>query len=641
MPSVKNATALKVDLKTIEAEITHIRTLTINDLRPLWSKTFKKEVPQALTKDLIARMLIWHLQEKAFGGLDRATLKVLDGYAKGSSPNARSLRRLKPGTELVREYQGERYNVIVMSDGFAWRRHHLQEPYHHRQRDHWHQMERPEVLRTPYCRRRLTCDRDLCTALREPTRRICCRWRITMNPPKKIFRCAIYTRKSTDHNLDLEFNSLDAQREACEAYIKSQAHEGWRLIPDQYNDGAYSGASLERPALQTLLADIHANKVDIIVVYKVDRLTRSLADFVKLVDIFDARDVSFISVTQSFNTTSSMGRLTLNVLLSFAQFEREVIGERVRDKISASKRKGLWVGGPVPLGYQSRNKKLSVVPDEAETVWMIFQQYLEIGSVRKLAEDLDRRGVITKRRVLSTGRVLGGQAFGLGGLNHLIRNRFYIGEIAYRGEIHSGDHEPILERELFEAVQSHLTERAVGRRLKLRTSPALLMGRLYDDLGNRMTPSYSVKNRTRYRYYVCGARLQRKSAKTGKVARAPAPEVEMLVMNALKTHLEITPSDDPQDTPHDRDLIEQHIDKVIISGKAINIVLVIDDTSNQTDEDNDMRTLTVPWVQHVQTAIKGVTYQPSASPLLKPKTRDALLTPSLPSLRRATGSMRS
>src|ERR1700716_1682663 len=209
-------------------------------------------------------------------------------------------------------------------------------------------------------------------------------------------RCAIYTRRSTDHNLDLEFSSLDAQREACEAYIKSQAHEGWRLIPDRYDDGAFSGASLDRPDLQKLLADIGSGKIDIIVVYKVDRLTRSLADFAKLVELFDQHSVSFVSVTQSFNTTTSMGRLTLNVLLSFAQFEREVIGERVRDKIAASKRKGIWVGGSVPLGYASVNKKLVVVPEEVETVRLIFQRYLELDSIRDLVEDLDRKGIRTR-----------------------------------------------------------------------------------------------------------------------------------------------------------------------------------------------------------------------------------------------------
>jgi site-specific DNA recombinase len=222
----------------------------------------------------------------------------------------------------------------------------------------------------------------------------------------KLFRCAIYTRKSTEHNLDLAFNSLDAQREACEAYIRSQAHEGWRLVADRYDDGGLSGASLERPALQALLADVRGRRIDTVVVYKVDRLTRSLADFAKLIELFDAHHVSFVSVTQSFNTSSSMGRLTLNVLLSFAQFERELMGERVRDKIAASKRKGIWVGGPVPLGYAAVDKKIVMVPAEAEAVRTIFGRYLELGSVRALAEELDRRGIRSKPRSLLNGRTI-------------------------------------------------------------------------------------------------------------------------------------------------------------------------------------------------------------------------------------------
>jgi site-specific DNA recombinase len=217
-------------------------------------------------------------------------------------------------------------------------------------------------------------------------------------PSRKLQRCAIYTRKSTEHNLDLEFNSLDAQREACEAYIRSQAHEGWRLLPERYDDGAFSGASLDRPALQKLRGEVDAGRIDIVVVYKVDRLTRSLADFAKLVELFDAHSVSFVSITQAFNTTSSMGRLTLNVLLSFAQFEREVIGERVRDKIAASRRKGIWTGGPVPLGYASVGKKLVMVPDEAATVRSIFSRYLELGSVAALAQELDQKRIRNRPR---------------------------------------------------------------------------------------------------------------------------------------------------------------------------------------------------------------------------------------------------
>jgi site-specific DNA recombinase len=281
----------------------------------------------------------------------------------------------------------------------------------------------------------------------------------------KVARCAVYTRKSTAHNLDLAFTSLDAQREACEAYIRSQAGEGWRLLPDRYDDGGLSGASLDRPALQALLAEVGARKVDVVVVYKVDRLTRSLADFAKLIELFEAHAVSFVSVTQSFNTTSSMGRLTLNILLSFAQFEREVIGERVRDKIAASKRKGIWVGGPVPLGYAALAKKLVIVPNDAATVRLIFARYLELSSVQALAQHLDCCGIRSKERKLATGRVIGGGAFGVGALAYLLRNRFYIGEVVYRGETFRGDHEPILDAALFEdgLVALHLPGRGVRR----------------------------------------------------------------------------------------------------------------------------------------------------------------------------------
>src|SRR5215472_10205173 len=261
-------------------------------------------------------------------------------------------------------------------------------------------------------------------------------------------RCAIYTRKSSEEGLEQEFNSLAAQREACEAFIGSQQHEGWVLARTRYDDGGFSGGKLERPGMQRLLADIRAGRIDIVLVYKVDRLTRSLADFAKLIELFDAHDVSFVSVTQSFNTSSSMGRLTLNVLLSFAQFERELIGERVRDKIAASKRKGIWVGGPVPLGYAAVDKKIVVVAAEAEAVRTIFARYLELGSVRALAQDLDRRGIRSKPRRLSNGRTIGGGRFGVGALAHLLKNRFYIGEVVYRGEVHGGEQAPIVDRAL-------------------------------------------------------------------------------------------------------------------------------------------------------------------------------------------------
>ena len=276
-----------------------------------------------------------------------------------------------------------------------------------------------------------------------------------------------------------------------------------------------------------------ASTIDIVLVYKVDRLTRSLADFAKLIELFDAHGVSFVSVTQSFNTSSSMGRLTLNVLLSFAQFERELIGERVRDKIAASKRKGLWVGGPVPLGYAAVDKKILVVAAEAAAVRTIFARYLELGSVRALAQDLDRRGIRSKPRRRSTGRTVGGGRFGVGALAYLLKNRFYIGELVYRGEVHHGEHEPILDSALFEAVGAKLAAQAVERRCRLRGLPAILSGRLFDHRGNRMSPTHANKRGARYRYYVSQAVLQGKPPPPGLVS--PQPRLRRLPLRRSAT----------------------------------------------------------------------------------------------------------
>jgi site-specific DNA recombinase len=453
-------------------------------------------------------------------------------------------------------------------------------------------------------------------------------------PVSKLARCAIYTRKSTEYNLELAFNSLDAQREACEAYIRSQAHEGWRLIPGRYDDGAFSGASLERPALQQLLADVRAGKIDIVLVYKVDRLTRSLADFAKLVELFDAHGVSFVSVTQAFNTSSSMGRLTLNVLLSFAQFERELIGERVRDKIAASKRKGLWVGGPVPLGYAAVDKKIVVVPTEAEAVRTIFARYLELGSIRTLAQDLDRRGIRSKRRRLSNGRTTGGGRFGVGALAHLLKNSFYIGEVAYRGEVHRGEHEPILEPALFEAVQGKLAAQAVARRSRLRGFPALLTGRLFDERGSRMSPSHSNKGGARYRYYVSQAMLQGKPPPAGLVGRVPAAEIEAFVVAVLRNHLNASDTGEPlPDT--DRDLLERRLERVTLTPNRLELRLrqsvAAAQAHNPANNDSsappiaNVTTITVPWTTPVPAAVKGIVHVPAHNTPITPSRRDALL----------------
>ena len=350
-------------------------------------------------------------------------------------------------------------------------------------------------------------------------------------------RCAIYTRVSTDFGLDQDFNSLDAQYDAAQAYIRSQAHAGWALVRTRYDDGGFSGGSTDRPALQQLLNDIRARRINVIVVYKVDRLTRSLADFAKLVELFDAHGVSFVSVTQQFNTTTSMGRLTLNVLLSFAQFEREVTSERIRDKIGASKRKGLWVGGVVPLGYQAKNRKISVVADEAKTVRHIFRRYLDLGSLSLLLADLGRTGVKTKLRPLSNGTTIGGIPFSRGSLAAFLRNRFYIGEVRYKGEVFPGEQSAILDRELFDSVQSKLDRQRTNHAHDRQQSQSLLMGRIFDDRGNRMTPSHAVKNGVRYRYYISSALIQGQSDKAAKVNRVPATEIERLILSAVRKHL--------------------------------------------------------------------------------------------------------
>jgi site-specific DNA recombinase len=359
----------------------------------------------------------------------------------------------------------------------------------------------------------------------------------------KPVRCAIYTRKSTEHGLELEFNSLDAQRDACEAYIKSQASQGWKALPQHYDDPAYSGGNLDRPALQQLLKDIDAGRIDVIVVYKIDRLTRSLADFAKLVEAFDAKSISFVAVTQQFNTTTSMGRLTLNVLLSFAQFERELSSERVRDKVAASRRKGKWTGGTVPLGYDAKDKKLVINKAEAETVRYIFKRYLELRSFGKLVEDLDAKGIVTKRRDTKVKKFNGGIPFTYGPLAYFLKNRIYIGETGHKEKWFAGEHAAIVDRKIFDQVQQLLASQPAGRKASRTASEALLMGKLYDDRGNRMSPSFSAKNGVHYRFYVSSALLRGRKADVGSVGRVPAAELESTVLAALKTHQQQGQSD--------------------------------------------------------------------------------------------------
>ena len=316
-------------------------------------------------------------------------------------------------------------------------------------------------------------------------------------------RCAIYTRKSSEEGLEQAFNSLDAQREACEAFIISQKHEGWSVLPALYDDGGISGGTMERPALQRLLGEIAAGKVDVVVVYKVDRLTRSLADFAKIVEAFDAKGVSFVSVTQQFNTTSSMGRLTLNVLLSFAQFEREVTGERIRDKIAASKKKGMWMGGQIPLGYDVKDRALVINEAEAVTIRHIFERYAALGSVRALKEELDRDGLVSKCRTDKHGRQSGGKPFSRGALYLLLQNHLYRGEIEHKGSVYPGQHHAIIGDDLWKIVQERIADNRVARATGVNSiSPSLLAGLVFDETGDRMTPTHANKKGTRYRYYV-------------------------------------------------------------------------------------------------------------------------------------------
>lgn len=431
--------------------------------------------------------------------------------------------------------------------------------------------------------------------------------------PPKLVRCAIYTRKSTEHNLDLEFNSLHAQREACEAYIKSQLHEGWRLLPDQYDDGAFSGGTLDRPDLQRLLADIRARKVDIVVVYKVDRLTRSLTDFAKLVELFDANSVSFVSVTQAFNTTNSMGRLTLNVLLSFAQFEREVIAERVRDKVAASRRKGMWMGGGVPLGYINQDKKLMIVPAEAETVRWIFRGYLEAGSIGQLLQRMDQEGIRSRARDLGNAKTAVRMRFGPGSLYYLLRNRCYVGEVSHKGQIYPGDHEPIIDRELFEAVQARLKAGAVERKLKRPAESYLLKGRLFDSAGNRMTPSHTVKKGVRYRYYVSQAILKALPGQVGKVGRVPAPDLEGAIEDFLRERFPGAPGR----ALGTRELVEAHLQRGTVLNEQVELTLA-------AGQGAPPEIATLSWQRKPLVAEKGLTAQlpPAVNDI---KARDALL----------------
>jgi site-specific DNA recombinase len=439
--------------------------------------------------------------------------------------------------------------------------------------------------------------------------------------PAKLVRCAIYTRVSTDQGLEQDFNSLDAQYDASQAYIRSQAHASWTLLKAKYDDGGFSGGNTDRPALQRLLNDVQAGKVDVIVVYKVDRLTRSLADFAKLVELFDQRNVSFVSVTQQFNTTTSMGRLTLNVLLSFAQFEREVTSERIRDKIAASKRKGLWVGGMAPLGYDTKDRKITVNEAEAERVRTIFRSYLKLGSLNLLMADLRKRRIVTKIRTLRSGQKVGGIPFTRGPLAHLLRNRFYVGEVAFKGELLKGEQIAIVDRELFDAVQARLDAQINGHRATKSNSEALLSGRIFDDRGNRMTPSHVSKRGLKYRYYLSSVLLQGQSERAGSISRVPAAEIEALVVRSVRERLKLAASVD------DRGVIYTHVARVEI-GPGKLVIKLIQARGRNRRAQRDLA-LQIPWhkppSKRRREILLPVTIEPQNARPIRPETRATLV----------------
>ncbi|MGE0516352.1 MAG: recombinase family protein [Hyphomicrobiaceae bacterium] len=358
---------------------------------------------------------------------------------------------------------------------------------------------------------------------------------------RKIVRCAIYTRKSSDEGLDQDFNSLDAQREACAAYVTSQKHEGWVELRERYDDGGFSGGNIDRPGLKQLLADIQAKRVDVIVVYKVDRLTRSLADFAKIVEVLDTQGVSFVAVTQQFNTTTSMGRLTLNVLLSFAQFEREIAGERIRDKIAASKAKGMWMGGNVPLGYDVQDRSLVINPVEAKKVRSIFHRYMELKSVHLLADELRAGGIKSPRRTTQDGKLIGGHPISRGNLYGILRSPIYIGQVVHRGQAFPGLHQPIVERDVWDQVQDLLNaNRVIDRRKARARVPSPLSGLVFDNTGERLSPTHSSKNGVRYRYYVSSSSVRGRPRKdeVGRRWRLPAIDLEQIIVGTLRSLLE-------------------------------------------------------------------------------------------------------
>ena len=569
----------------VSAKLEELPRLRTAKLRALWQELFEKPVHPKLRREMMIPILAYRIQEKAYGGLKPSTRKRLAqtgprARTRSESPTS-GTAKIKTGTKLLRQWRGETHDVMVARRRIRLSQQTLQEPVRDRTADYRHSLVRTFVLRAE--------------AAKESEVR-------SMKPIAAArVRCAIYTRKSSEEGLEQSFNSLQAQREACEAYIASQRHEGWQALSKQYDDGGFSGGNMNRPALKQLLEDIAAGLIDTIVVYKVDRLTRSLTDFAKMVEVFDQKGVSFVSVTQQFNTTTSMGRLTLNVLLSFAQFEREVTGERIRDKIAASKKKGMWMGGLLPLGYDLKDRKLVVNPKEAKIVQEIFVQYLRLRSVAELKRYLDQKRIRTKARTSANGRTFGGEPYARGGLYKLLRNEVYIGKIAHRGQSYDGQQPAIVEPETWNNVSTLLANNNDGKRTRgRRASSSPLIGLLFDEQGNRYTPTHSVKSGRRYRYYTSQAVI-RKQRKPSHLDRIPAQELEQLIYSRIHSLLsspeelssafmelalsgsqfqrivegaqQLTATWAKQSSQHSAELITDAVTRVVVKDSAIQIEL--------------------------------------------------------------------
>ena len=452
---------------SVTDQLAAIPDLSRNGLIERWTQAYSRPPPRGLSRRLLEYAAAYQIQARAFRGLPPAVRRRLQRIAAAGSSRVAAPARggaapaLAPGSPADPRVARANPHCRCSRQRIPLRRQAVPVAFGDCPRHHRGPLVRATVL-----------------------------WALTMP-----IRCAVYTRKSTDDGLEQEFNSLHAQREACEACIKSQRGMGWTALAVAYDDGGLSGGTLDRPALQRLLAGIQTHKVDTVVVYKVDRLTRSLADFAKIVEVFDAHEVSLVSVTQQFNTTTSMGRLTLNMLLSFAQFEREVTGERIRDKIAASKRKGMWMGGPIPLGYDSRDKKLVVNGSQAEVVRKVFSLYLELGGVDLLKQETDHLGLVTKRHEDGSG-FRGGLPFSRGNLYQMLHNPIYAGEIAHKGKVYPGQHERIIAPGLWEAVQKRLNTNTRERQSPTNiTGTFILTGKLFDETGDRLVADLGEQER--------------------------------------------------------------------------------------------------------------------------------------------------